>query len=49
MRQKRFMEEQIIGILKEAGAVVLDLRRQRGMSRRPLTLCWSACLSARIG
>jgi putative transposase len=34
MRQKRFSDEQIIGILSEAdaGAVVLDLCRKHGMS-----------------
>ena len=34
MKQKRFMEEQIIGILREAdaGAVVFDLFRKHGMS-----------------
>jgi putative transposase len=34
MKQKRFSDEQIIGILKEAdaGAVVLDLCRKHGMS-----------------
>ena len=34
MKRKRFSEEQIIGILKEAeaGAVVLDLCRRHGMS-----------------
>lgn len=34
MKAKRFTEEQIIGILKEAdaGAVVLDLCRRHGMS-----------------
>ena len=34
MKQKRFTDEQIIGILKEAdtGAVVLDLCRRHGMS-----------------
>lgn len=34
MKRKRFSEEQIIGILKEAdaGAVVLDLCRKHGMS-----------------
>ena len=34
MKQKRFSDEQIIGILKEAdaGAVVLDLCRRHGMS-----------------
>ena len=34
MKQKRFTEEQIIGILKEAdtGAVVADLCRRHGMS-----------------
>lgn len=34
MKAKRFSEEQIIGILKEAeaGAVVLDLCRKHGMS-----------------
>ena len=34
LKQKRFTDEQIIGILKEAdaGAVVLDLYRKHGMS-----------------
>lgn len=34
MKQKRFSDEQIIGILKEAdaGGVVLDLCRKHGMS-----------------
>lgn len=34
MKRKRFSDEQIIGILKEAdtGAVVLDLCRKHGMS-----------------
>ena len=34
MKQKRFSDEQIIGLLKEAdaGAVVLDLCRKHGMS-----------------
>jgi putative transposase len=34
MKRKRFSEEQIIGILKEAdaGSVVLDLCRKHGMS-----------------
>jgi putative transposase len=34
MKRKRFLEEQIIGILEEAdaGAVVLDLCRRHGMS-----------------
>jgi putative transposase len=34
MKRKRFSEEQIIGILREAdaGAVVLDLCRKHGMS-----------------
>ena len=34
MKQKRFSDEQIIGILQEAdaGAVVLDLCRKHGMS-----------------
>lgn len=34
MKQKRFTDEQIIGILREAdaGAVVLDLCRKHGMS-----------------
>jgi putative transposase len=34
MKQKRFSDEQIIGILKEAdvGTVVLDLCRKHGMS-----------------
>ena len=38
MKRKRFSEEQIIGILKEAdaGAVVLDLCRKHGMSSASL-------------
>ena len=43
MKRKRFSEEQIIGILKEAeaGAVVTDLCRKHGMSS-PTYYAWKA-------
>jgi transposase-like protein len=43
MRRKRFTEEQIIGILKEAeaGAKSTDLCRQHGISEQTF-YCWKA-------
>ncbi len=43
MKRKRFSEEQIIGILKEAeaGAAVTDLCRRHGMSS-PTFYAWKA-------
>lgn len=43
MKRKRFSEEQIIGILKEAeaGAVAMDLCRKHGMSS-PTYYAWKA-------
>ena len=44
MKKKRFTEEQIIAMLKEAeaGAKTADLCRQHGMSETTFYILWSA-------